>query len=524
MRMSLPSVLIFLSLIAGCKSAETDTPVYKAPQKNPTKVSAVQIPNTNSAVLTWKDNSETETGYRIWLHDYEGDSVIADLPANDTTYTVTSGLRAGEKIQLGVQALDEDEKLASLIVYAELELFDYSQLPTVVLNDEWTSTPTSVALTYTIAAGSTKYPKVSYGLCWSADHTPTIEDGHQHGPNVSSGKYIQAITSASMDYGKTYRVRGYVETSMGYKYSEQELSVTLGTPAEPIVLNWTEITPSDFPEEIKVYKTADQLHGRPFNAWYAIADVSTGNVEFKFEFGKSATLEKWYSEGNYVMTNAGYFNMTTLEVGDFCADKGEITPCKYASIPRGAFAVDRNQVPKAFWTAKSTEGVTYYYNEPEPLIKEVNSYNTVKEHYPSESFEFYPYYAMCAGPLLVKDGKIVADVTMENSTFVRNYEDIALDIFTNTSITPDRTAVGYTEDGKIILFICDGRIQASRGASIEEMGQLMLGLGCYGAVNFDGGGSTAMTLWGVRQNSLETNMTGSTGNRSVGSVMGFYKK
>jgi len=131
---------------------------------------------------------------------------------------------------------------------------------------------------------------------------------------------------------------------------------------------------------------------------------------------------------------------------------------------------------------------------------------------------------MCAGPLLVKNGKVVTDVTMDGTDFVRNYEQVALDIFTNSSITPDRTAVGYTPDGKIILFVCDGRIKASRGASIVELAQLMLGLGCEGACNFDGGGSTAMTLNGKRINSLESNMSGGTENRTVGTVMGFYKK
>ena len=75
-----------------------------------------------------------------------------------------------------------------------------------------------------------------------------------------------------------------------------------------------------------------------------------------------------------------------------------------------------------------------------------------------------------------------------------------------------------------IIVMCDGRITASKGASILEMGQIMKGLGCVGAVNFDGGGSTAMTLYGKRVNSFLSNTSGATENRRVGSVMGFYKK
>ena len=115
------------------------------------------------------------------------------------------------------------------------------------------------------------------------------------------------------------------------------------------------------------------------------------------------------------------------------------------------------------------------------------------------------------------------DLSSDGSTLVRNYENIAPDIF-SSSLSPDRTTVGYTEDGKIILFVCDGRITQSKGATILEAAQIMKGLGCVGAVNFDGGGSTAMIVNGKRINSLLSNTSGGTENRKVGSVMGFYKK
>ena len=84
--------------------------------------------------------------------------------------------------------------------------------------------------------------------------------------------------------------------------------------------------------------------------------------------------------------------------------------------------------------------------------------------------------------------------------------------------------VSITEDGRIILFVCVGRIKASKGASIVEAAQIMKGLGCVGAVNFDGGGSTAMLVQGNRVNSYESNTSGATEDRAVGSVMGFFLK
>ncbi len=514
---------------AGC----TDKPsgeVYEQPLDNPSLVIFTQRPFTNIVDVTWQDNSDKELGYTIWKRDGYEQTVIAELEPNTTSYTISEGLIGGVKYNLGVQAKGKDVATSSQIIYKNIELFDYSVLPRIELDTEWTATPTSVAITYNIQNYKSKYDIIRYGLCWNGGNMssyPTVEDGHQHGPKTTTGKNVtQAITAASIDHDKDYTVRGYVETEIGVAYSDP-IRVRLADSPEPITFNWTDITPSDFPAEVKVYKATGLVNGRTVNSWYSIADVSTGKVEFRFEFGKFLTLEKWYSqgssdEGNIVMTNAGYFNMTTHETGDFSADKGVITPCKYSGIPHGAFAVDRSQKPYAFWTAKGTDNQTYYFNEPIPYILNVTDYGTVKADYPSESFVFEPYYGMCAGPLLVKDGKIMTDVTKDGSDFVRNYEQIALDIFTNSSTTPDRTAVGYTKDGKIILYVCDGRIPSSKGASIVELAQIMLGLGCEGACNFDGGGSTAMTVKGVRQNSLESNMSGGTENRSVGTVMGFY--
>ena len=519
------SLAALFSVVAGCGS-KPEKEVFEKPLENPTKVTLTQRPYSTVVDITWEDNSDKELGYSIWMRDASGQTEIVTLDADVTEYTITEGIQAGVKYNIGVQAKGPELKVSSQIIYKNIDIFDYSTLPRIVLDEEWTSTPTSVAVKYSIRNYSTRGNNAitGYGLCWSENAEPVITDGRQHGP-VYKAEMTQAVTSASMDHDKTYHLRGYVETeTYGILYSTEELSVRLGEAAGPIRLGWTEITPSDFPGDIKVYKTADELNGRPFNAWYAIADVAKGNVEFRFEFGKVATLENWYHDDCYVMTNAGYFNMTTHETGDFSVDRGNVTLAKWADVPRGAFGVDINQKPYAFWTAKSADQQTYFFNEPEPNIFNVNSYNTVRPDYPSNNLIFEPYYAMCAGPLLVKDGKVVTDVTMEGSDFVRNYEQVALDIFTNSSITPDRTAVGYTADGKIILFICDGRIKASRGASIVEIAQLMLGLDCVGACNFDGGGSTAMTLWGKRVNSTESNMSGGYENRAVGTVMGFYKK
>ncbi|MBQ9914607.1 MAG: phosphodiester glycosidase family protein, partial [Clostridia bacterium] len=61
--------------------------------------------------------------------------------------------------------------------------------------------------------------------------------------------------------------------------------------------------------------------------------------------------------------------------------------------------------------------------------------------------------------------------------------------------THPRTAVGIDKTGKIItLVVVDGRRTGATGMTMPQLGQLMKDLGCYNAMNLDGGGSSLMAL------------------------------
>ncbi|MBO8470379.1 MAG: phosphodiester glycosidase family protein, partial [Bacteroidetes bacterium] len=102
--------------------------------------------------------------------------------------------------------------------------------------------------------------------------------------------------------------------------------------------------------------------------------------------------------------------------------------------------------------------------------------------------------------------------------YMHNFEMIPYDIF-GDDVRPDRTAVGYTEDGRVILFICDGRCEKSDGALLTELAMIMKGLGCTYAVNYDGGGSTRMIVGSENMNDVTAEAS-----RQVWSSIGFYRK
>ncbi len=58
-----------------------------------------------------------------------------------------------------------------------------------------------------------------------------------------------------------------------------------------------------------------------------------------------------------------------------------------------------------------------------------------------------------------------------------------------------RTAVGYNKDRtKLYLFVVDGRYPDSIGMTLQQIGDYMLTIGAWDALNLDGGGSTTMVV------------------------------
>ncbi|MDR7252331.1 hypothetical protein J2X46_001307 [Nocardioides sp. BE266] len=63
----------------------------------------------------------------------------------------------------------------------------------------------------------------------------------------------------------------------------------------------------------------------------------------------------------------------------------------------------------------------------------------------------------------------------------------------NNTIAHPRTAVGIDADGrKLLILVVDGRSAVSRGYTMVELADMMTALGAENAINFDGGGSSAM--------------------------------
>ena len=81
--------------------------------------------------------------------------------------------------------------------------------------------------------------------------------------------------------------------------------------------------------------------------------------------------------------------------------------------------------------------------------------------------------AMGAGSVIIRDGQL-AQLTQK------------------VSGKSQRSAIGLTDDDKLIMFTVDGRLENYIGMEPEDVANYMLNLGCEDAVILDGGGSTEL--------------------------------
>jgi len=86
----------------------------------------------------------------------------------------------------------------------------------------------------------------------------------------------------------------------------------------------------------------------------------------------------------------------------------------------------------------------------------------------------------------------------------------------NIGIRNPRTAVGCSRDSATLFLVTvDGRSKTSAGMTGVELGDLMLELGAYQALNFDGGGSTTMIV----RDRIVNSPSDSAGERAVGDAL-----
>ena len=455
-------------------------------------------------VLTWKDNCIGEEGYLV--RRKVNDGAFADwkaLGANVETVTDTE-IKAGVYEYEVLAYVGEGRSAAARAQFSNTTT---PEVRIAATNASWHQVVMQMYLDndggYTCEGG----------FCWKNDGSKgaTVEDNCYTFPSTLKTGDPFFGAAQELEHGKTYNFRPWIKYDGTYHYYN-EVSSSLQAEPAAIVANWTDISSTyNMPSSIRLYKTTTSVTGRTINAWYAIADMSAGNLELRTVKTSSATKPSVAAKslgGVQIAINGGFFGggqsySYVIDQGketatgvkavtrSYYGDASKTSVSRQFNITRGAFGVNKNQEPSVKWLYGS---YMWAYDSPLPAY---NSGPVLQPSatYPSEKHTWDVYSAIGGGPIILHDGHVCIDyLTVKDKgnggRYIGNPELLDGDIF-GPSVRPPRTAIGHTADGKIVIMVVDGRgAGGSQGVSLDELARLMKGLGCVNVLNLDGGGSS----------------------------------
>ena len=136
--------------------------------------------------------------------------------------------------------------------------------------------------------------------------------------------------------------------------------------------------------------------------------------------------------------------------------------------------VIRNGVLYRETAAKNQEDLVIWADGSVSVIRE--SEVTARELLEQGAVQVFSF-----GPALLEEGEV--SVT-------------AADEVDRAMVSNPRTAVGFLEEGHMVLVVSDGRTAQSRGLTLYELADVLQRLGAVTAYNLDGGGSSTMVFNG----------------------------
>ena len=282
-------------------------------------------------------------------------------------------------------------------------------------------------------------------------------------------------------------------------------------------LEWSPIQSlnDELPDGIKIFETINELI--PLKAWYMSVSLKDPNISARVVAsdeisGRESVLSFANDLGACVVVNGGYFRMDlnpTKHVG-LLKVNGKVlkraTPSVLRDslrfyISRGAFGLNDNGTMDIAWVSSRNDSL-FEWKEP---FRNVPHKPVPKPNISTAKFwEFSE--ALSAGPILFAEGAY--HVTSDE------------EVFFNTTIpnVHPRTAIGYSSEGELLLLVVDGRQSDSRGVNLDELAQIMKGIGAVEALNLDGGGSSSIYANGR----LLNKPVGGTEQREVMSAIAIF--
>ena len=293
------------------------------------------------------------------------------------------------------------------------------------------------------------------------------------------------------------------------------------------------------PASVHVYKTNDLLDGKPNIAYYVEADLKDKKLDFTVDttYKRRLTLSKFHEKNDepLLLVNTTFFSFATNQNLNVVIKNKKLVGYNIHTIngrgkdtftykhPFGsAIGISQKRTADIAWVHADT-GLRYAFAYQQVVLAEKDSFISIYKNDPRKpmmramastrnlrSDRWKMQTAVGGGPALLQNGKIK----------ITNNEELK---FAGKAIDDKhpRTAMGYTKDNKLIILVIQGRFSGiAEGATLTQEAQILQDLGCWEALNLDGGGSSCMLI-----NGKETiKVSDAAGQRPVPAVFIIRKK
>ena len=294
------------------------------------------------------------------------------------------------------------------------------------------------------------------------------------------------------------------------------------------------------PSSVHIYKSTGSINGKLNVVYYVIADLKDKSLNFTADttYKRRLTPSQFFEKDNHplLVVNSCFFSFTTNQNLNVVEKSGRLVGYNVHTIAGrkkdtltyyhsfdGAFGISKNRTADVAWVyTDSSKKYPYASEFAIPFMHDsVNnhSFDDIKKstslvlRHTGKSVPSFKKWkvktAVGGGPVLVQDNKVQISNNEERKFFGNAINDYH-----------PRTAIGYTNDNKIIILVAEGRSKTAVGLTLKQEAQILKDLGCKEALNLDGGGSTCMLL-----NGKQTNIpSDKEGERAVPSVFLIQKK
>jgi hypothetical protein len=269
-------------------------------------------------------------------------------------------------------------------------------------------------------------------------------------------------------------------------------------------LHWHKVDSlySPLPASLHIYKATDSLNGRPFIAYYVSAKLKDKKLQFTAQVGNGyryTPFEYYKQEAKpLLVVNAGFFSYETNQNLSVVVRNGKMVAYNVESLnggsadsllyyypTRSAIGIAHNRKADIAWIFTDSSRHWPYAFDWRPVIAKGQSPNPTIFDLKDINWKWWKMRtAVGGGPALIHQGNI----------WITNKEE---QIPAGENEVRPVTAMGYTSDERLIILVIQGRCPGiAEGASMQEEAKILKDLGCYEALNLDGGGSSCMLLNG----------------------------